>query len=332
MRQKKMAGEEDTVSDTRLPDTYDKLVSVERLRHGEHNVRRSTPSQNLVRSIERDGFEKPLIVRRPEPDASVLHVTDGWQRYQAARELGWRELPVREYADTMEALQAAERNSIVDEWTTYQAARHVQSLYQESAPETDDESELLAEIGERTSRTVRTVERYLKAFQLPEILHPLLKNRENITDADYQPLKNHREDVRQYGGLSWQVAKHLGEYRGDVDDDMLIEVALASLDYNSADAIELVHEVLDEGTDTRSVKMAEYKLFSGVSVNEESRMLVPRFMMSLSPEKRESLMDHIQARKIHLTDAVEERVKEYADEVHEQSNGHTPNGSIDQFN
>jgi ParB/RepB/Spo0J family partition protein len=310
-----MTGNKDTISDSRLPDTYDELAPVERLRHGEHNVRRSTPSENLVRSIERDGIESPLIVRRPSADAAVYHVTDGWQRYQAARELGWRTLPVRIYDDTMEALQAAERNSIVDEWTTFQAARHVQSLYQESDPDVAEEAELLSQIADQTSRSVQTVERYLKAFELPSELHPLLKDRQNITDADYQPLKNHREDVRQYDGLSWQVAKHLGEYRGDVSDDFLIEVALETLDYNSSNAIELVHELLSDNTDTETIQMARYKLFNGVSIDDEDRMLIPRFTMRLDPDKREALMDHIQSRKIHLTDAVEERVKEYAEDV-----------------
>lgn len=322
-----MTGDYEDISDSRLPDTYDELVPVERLRHGEHNVRRSTPSDNLVRSIERDGVEKPLITRRPEPDAAVLHVTDGWQRYQAARELGWRTLPVNVYTDTMEALQAAERNSIVDEWTTYQAARHVQSLYQESAADADD-SALLAKIGDQTSRSTQTVKRYLKAFQLPSVLLPLLKNRGNITDADYQPLKNHRDDVRQYDGLSWQVAEVLGEYRGDVSDDFLIKVALETLDYNSSNAIELVHEVLNDETDTETIQMAEYKLFNGVSVDEEDRMLIPRFTMRLDPEKREALMDHIQTRKVHLTDAVEERVREFADDVESCSGSTKP---LDRF-
>ncbi len=322
-----MTGNYEDISDSRLPDTYDELAPVERLRHGEHNVRRSTPSDNLVRSIERDGIEKPLITRRPEPDAAVLHVTDGWQRYQAARELGWRTLPVNVYTDTMEALQAAERNSIVDEWTTYQAARHVQSLYQESAADADD-SALLAKIGDQTSRSTQTVKRYLKAFQLPSVLLPLLKNRGNITDADYQPLKNHRDDVRQYDGLSWQVAEILGEYRGDVSDDFLIKVALETLDYNSSNAIELVHEVLNDETDTETIQMAEYKLFNGVSVDEEDRMLIPRFTMRLDPEKREALMDHIQTRKVHLTDAVEERVREFADDVESCSGSTKP---LDRF-
>jgi hypothetical protein len=257
----------------------------------------------------------------------VLHVTDGWQRYQAARELGWRTLPVNVYTDTMEALQAAERNSIVDEWTTYQAARHVQSLYQESAADADD-SALLAKIGDQTSRSTQTVKRYLKAFQLPSVLLPLLKNRGNITDADYQPLKNHRDDVRQYDGLSWQVAEVLGEYRGDVSDDFLIKVALETLDYNSSNAIELVHEVLNDETDTETIQMAEYKLFNGVSVDEEDRMLIPRFTMRLDPEKREALMDHIQTRKVHLTDAVEERVREFADDVESCSGSTKP---LDRF-
>jgi ParB/RepB/Spo0J family partition protein len=323
-----MTGNKDTISDSRLPDTYDELAPVERLRHGEHNVRRTTPSENLVRSIERDGIESPLIVRRPESGSSVFHVTDGWQRYQAARELGWRTLPVRIYDDTIEALQAAERNSIVDEWTTFQAARHVQSLYQESNSDATDESELLAEIADRTSRSVQTVERYLKAFKLPTELHPLLKDRQNITDADYQPLKNHREDVQQYDGLSWQVAKHLGEYRDTVSDDFLIEVALETLDYNSSNAIELVHELLSDDTDTETIQMARYKLFNGVSINEEDRMLVPRFTMRLDPDKREALMDHIQSRKIHLTDAVEERVKQYAEDV---ESCHESTKTLDRF-
>lgn len=322
-----MTGNHEGISDSRLPDSYDDLAPVSRLRHGEHNVRRSTPSDNLVRSIERDGFENPLVTRRPEPDVAVLHVTDGWQRYQAARELGWRKLPVNIYTDTMEALQAAERNSIVDEWTTYQAARHVESLYNETTKKVDDTA-LLENIADQTSRSTQTVKRYLKAFRLPSVLHPLLKNRSNITDADYQPLQNHREDVRQYDGLSWQVAEVLGEYRGEVSDELLIRAALQTLDYNSSSAIKLVHEILSDATDTETVQMAEYKLFNGASVEYEDRMLIPRFTMRLDPEKREALMDHLQSRKVHLADAVEERVREFAEEV-ESSPGSTK--SLDSF-
>lgn len=319
----------DDICETRLPAEYDELVPVERLQHGEHNVRRSTPSQTLKRSIERDGIETALVTRIPDTDSSVLHVTDGWQRYQAARQLGWQELPVVIYEETTAALEASERHSIVDEWTTYQVAKHVQSLYQTESDEGKSEEELLKSISVRTARSTRTVERYLKAFQLPSELHPLLKERSNITDADYQPLVNRKRDVKQYDGMSWQVAEELGEYRGEVPDDRLIRVALGTLDYTAAQAKRVIHELFSDDTDTETLQMAHYKLFSGATVEDESRIMIPRFTMQIDPEKREALMDHIQNRRIHLTDAVERRVREFADNVEPHQDC---TQSLDEFN
>jgi ParB/RepB/Spo0J family partition protein len=322
-----MAGKSD-ITDSRLPEAYDKMVSVELLRHGEHNVRRSVPSENLKRSIERDGIETPLVARRPDVDSEVLHITDGWQRYQAAFDLGWRKLPVNIYEDTIDALEAAERNSIVDEWTTYHAAQHVQSLYQESEKDADDDSELISHIAERTSRSTQTVRRYLNAFKIPEVLHPLLKEPHNITDAEYRRLKNDLQEVRQYGGLSWQVAEELGPYRDEVEDELLIKVALRTLKYKSENAIPFVHRVLSDNTDTESLQKAEYELFNGVTPGQECRMQIPRFTMRLDPDKREAMIDHLQARKLHLSDAVEQQVREFAEQV---DDGSASNQSLDQF-
>lgn len=303
------------ITETRLPGSYDKLVSAERLRHGEHNVRKSVPSETLKRSIERDGIDKPLVTRRPDGDSDILHITDGWQRYQAAFDLGWRKLPVNVYDEPLDALEAAERNSIVDEWTTYQTARHVQSLYQECRGDGIDNDELKSQIAERTSRTKRTVERYLNAFALPDVLHPLLKEQQNVIDADYEPLKNIFPDVAQYNGISWQVADELGAYRGNVDDEKLITVALHTMRYNSSDAIEFIDTVFSEDNGIDTVGMAEWELLNGPTPDEESRMLIPRFSMQLDPDKRKAMMDHLQARKLTLTDAVEKRVREFADDV-----------------
>jgi len=322
-----MTGQTD-INESRLPDAYDELVSVDRLRHGEHNVRRVTPSDTLKRSIEADGIDKPLVTRRTRGDSDILHITDGWKRYQAAFDLGWRRVPVNIYDETLEALEAAERNSIVDEWTTYQIARHVQSLYQECQTKGLSESELISHIGERTRRSDPTVQRYLNAFELPAVLHPLLKEPQNVSDAEYRPLKNEFPDVRQYNGISWQVAEELGSYCGDVDDDKIITVALHSMKYNSDNAKKIVHEVLSDDTDTSSIQMAEYKLFNGSAPDQESRMLIPRFTMRLDPDKREAVIDHLQARKLHLTDAVEERFREFADDVESRSASSKP---LDRF-
>jgi len=323
-----MAGQTD-ITESRLPDSYDELISVDRLRHGEHNVRRAAPSETLKRSIERDGIDTPLVTRRAGDDSDILHITGGWQRYQAAFDRGWRRIPVNIYDEPLEALEAAERNSIVDEWTTYQAARHVQSLYQECRNEGVTEDELISHIAEKTSRSKTTVQRYLKAFELPAVLHPLLKEPQNVSDAEYQPLKNQFPDVRQYNGISWQVAEELGPYCGDVADDKVISVALRTMKYNSDNAKKLVHEILSDDTDTDSLQMAEYKLFNGTTPDEESRMLIPRFMIRLEPDKREAVINHLQARGVHLTDVVGERVREFADDIESSP---ASSKTLDRFN
>jgi hypothetical protein len=46
----------ESMNDSRLPDSYDKLVATDRLRRGEHNVRNARPSDQLIQSIERSGI------------------------------------------------------------------------------------------------------------------------------------------------------------------------------------------------------------------------------------------------------------------------------------
>jgi ParB/RepB/Spo0J family partition protein len=323
-----MTGQTD-ITDSRLPDAYDELVSIGRLRHGKHNVRRSPPSQNLRRSIEHDGIETPLVARRSNGDGDMLHITDGWQRYQAAADLGWQKMPVNIYDETIAALEAAERRSMVDEWSTYHAAKHVHSVFQESNTEDQDEDELIKHIAERTRRTTPTVRRYLKAFQLPDVLLPLLKEPRNVTDAEYRRLKKDMPEVRQYGGLSWQVAEEIGPYCGEVPDDRIIQVALRTLKYKSENAIAFVHQVLDADDESKTLQQAEYELFNGVTPEEECRMQIPRFTMRLDPNKRKAVMDHLQARKLHLSDAVEQQVREFADEVNGDIDA---DKSLDQYN
>jgi ParB/RepB/Spo0J family partition protein len=306
------------------------MVSCERLRHGKHNVRVSSPSGNLKRSIEKDGIEKPLITRRAAGDTDLLHVTDGWQRYQAAVELGWQELPVNVYDDTMAALEAAERNSIVDEWTTFQAASHVASLYQEFTADGMAESETIAEIADRTARAEPTIHRYLNALNLPTVLHPLLKQRGNITEAEWQALENYRDDVRQYDGISWQVAAEAGELASTVDDERLIRVMLATLGYNSSHGIELVRELINNPE--KSVQMAEYALFNGVEPDEKRMMRVPQLSLTIGEEKKSAVLDYCHANRIHLSDVVEERVRSFADEVNQDRHGDAADCSIDQYN
>lgn len=298
-------------SDSRLPDSYDKLVPQDRLRHGEHNVRRATPSGRLKRSIEKDGLSDPLVVREVS-ESDQYHVTDGWQRYQAAVELGWDELPVNVYSDTLTALEAAERESIVREWTTYQAAQHVASLYDELIGEGETQSDAIETVADRTARTPETVKRYLNAFQIPADLEPLLKERHNITAAEWQALENYRENIRQFSGLSWKVAALAGKRREQIDDERLRRLLLASLDYTSADAKRLLNEAVADPT--ASIQLLQYRLFNGAAT-EQNWIRIPQTGVKMDEAKKQAVLDYCHTQKVHLSDVVERKMRQFAERV-----------------
>jgi len=296
-------------SDSRLPDSYDKLVPINQLRHGTHNVRRASPSEQLKRSIEKDGLTDALTVR----DASDgYEITDGWQRYQAAVELGWDDLPVNIYTDTLSALEAAEAQSIVREWTTYQAAQHVESLHDELVEEGIAAADAVEVVAERTARSEPTVRRYLRALQLPPELKPLLKTRQNITATEWQTLENYRDDIRRYDGLSWKVAEVAGQHRESITDDRLRRVVLASIEYTADDGKRLIREAARDPD--ASLKMLQYRLFDGTA-SEQHLIRIPQTAVRLEDEKKQAVMDYCHDQKVHLSDVVERQVHQFAERL-----------------
>jgi ParB/RepB/Spo0J family partition protein len=298
------------VNESRLPDTYDRLVPCSLLRHGEHNVRAVAPRPELKRSIEKDGMQDSLIVR-PDTDGDQYHVTDGWQRYQAAVELGWEQVPVTVYKDTLAALEAAEANSIVREWTTYQWAKHVESLQTELAPDCSTERAAKT-IAKRTPKSKPTVKRYLYALELPAELRPLLKERQNINDDEWQAAENYRSDVRRFEGLSWQVAAEAGKRADAFGRERLIRVTLATLGYNADAGVRLVKEAA--GDPAASVEMLRYRVLDGADT-QDNWIRIPQTGVRIENDKKEAIMDYCQQRRVHLSDIVERRIRSFADEV-----------------
>lgn len=296
--------------ESRLPDTYDKLVPCSKLRHGEHNVRSVAPRPELKRSIEKDGIQDALIVR-PAATGEQYHVTDGWQRYQAAVELGWEQLPVAVYGDTLSALEAAEAQSIVREWTTYQWATHIRSLYEQLA-DGESVSSAATKMADRTPKSKPTIKRYLNALRLPGEIRPLLKQRQNITDDEWQAAANYRSDVRRFEGLSWQVAAEVGKHAGELERDRLLRVALATLGYDTETGKKLVQEaVADPGA---SVEMLKYRILDGAQT-QENWIRIPQTGVRIENEKKEAVMDYCQRRRVHLSDIVERYIREFADDI-----------------
>jgi ParB/RepB/Spo0J family partition protein len=297
--------------ENRLPDSYDELIPIEQLRHGSHNVRHASPSEELKSSVEKRGINDAIVVRPADGDA--YHITDGWQRYQAAVELGWTELPANIYRDTLQALKAAETQSIVREWTTFQWANHARSLCEElTTTETAVDNATVETVAEQISKSKPTVRRYLNALRLPELLHPLLKQRQNITEDEWKALQNYKPDIRRYNGLSWKVAAEAGARCDQVSKERIITTVTEAVEYDADDGITFVNEAIDDPE--VSLAMIQYRLFDG-SGGSHKYLRVPQMQVRLEEEKRESVMDYCHNRKIHLSDLIEKQVKQFAEHV-----------------
>jgi ParB/RepB/Spo0J family partition protein len=297
-----------------LPSDYDDCLPVDQLIHGEHNPRRVSPSAELRESIRKDGLQQPLIVR-PDPDQDLFHITDGWQRYQAATALGWERLPVRVFESTLAALEATESASIVREWSSYDWAKYCKSIASEL--EADSEYKLAQRVAERTVKSQQTVSRYLAALSLPEVVHPLLKNGPAGTEQQWLGLKNYNEDVRRYDGFSWRVGARLGNCADQLPEERVLSIAATAVEYSStSQALRFV---------TKSAKNPETPL---ETVRRQIRwegkhpkyLEVPRLAIKLERSEKELLMEYCAEERETLHDIVEDQLREFVTELMAETN------------
>jgi len=246
-----------------LPADYDRLIPIEKLTLGEHNPRQVKPTSSLRRSINKHGINLPLIVRPDsDPEHDVYHITDGWQRYQAATDCGWEALPVKIYETPLDALEATETASIVREWSTYDWARYCQSLATELDENTCSTQELLEEIADRTVKSVQTVRRYLDVLSLPEVVHPLLTHGPQGTQQQWAALRNHNKNIRYYGDLWWPVAARLGRNQSEISEQRVIGIAAKAVEFdNRDDATTFVERAISEPE--RSIKDVQKRVLFG---------------------------------------------------------------------
>lgn len=293
-----------------LPDGYDCLVPIEQLVHGEHNPRKVQPSPTLRRSVERRGLNQSLIVR-PDPDRDVYHITDGWQRYQAATDCGWEELPVRIYETPLAALEATELDSIVREWTTYQWAQYYQSLAAEVVAES--RQQLVETIAARTdgARSTVTIRKYLDALSLPVEIQPLLRGDNAGSEQAWAALQNHNPDVRQYSGLSWEVAARLARQQDSVCKQRVIAIAATAVEFEMAVAEEFVAEAAARP----GIPLATIRQEVLYGQQHDRYLEVPRVAVRLDHDEKQAIMEHCHQTRQSLSEIVTERIEALAQDV-----------------
>jgi ParB/RepB/Spo0J family partition protein len=298
------------ISDELLPAEYDQLVPVDQLIHGEHNPRRVSPTKELRASVEQAGLQQPLIVRPDEDREKLYHITDGWQRYQAATACGWEMLPVRIYESPLAALEETETTSIVREWSTYEWAKYCQSVATELTA--DSRQNLIEQVADQTTKSAGTIRRYLDVLSLPKEVHPLLIDGPEGRDRDWAALRNYNDQVRRYDGLPWTVAEYLARRQSGLKQDRIIGIAALAVEFTqSEDAIEFIDRASDYPDKPLDIVRKEALLGQ-----QHPRMLeVPRVVVSLDRAKKQAIMEYCGKNRQSLTAIVTNTIESLATDV-----------------
>jgi len=289
-----------------LPANYDALVSIDQLIHGEHNPRRVRPKSVLKESIAKDGLERPLIVR-PADDSDRYHITDGWQRYQAATAAGWERLPVEIYESSVDALKATETASIVREWSTYEWATYCESLAGEIAPEATGTYEAAKKIAPQTTRSLQTVYRYLGVLSLPDEVHPLLTDGPAGDPQQWAALKNYNPSVKQYGDLRWSVAAAITRGERTVNTDRQIGIAAIAVRF---DDTALAKEFVEQACSEPEVPLELIQNRVQFGGDHTQYLQLPRQAIRMDVSQRKAIMDYCRQTKQTLTEVIEASLKE----------------------
>jgi ParB/RepB/Spo0J family partition protein len=297
-----------------LPNAYDKLLPAEDLIHGKHNPRRNTPSERLQQSISGFGINDPLIVR-PDPDRDVYHITDGWQRYQAATQAGWERLPVEIYEDVFDALAATEQSSIVEEWSRYTRANYCCSVAEEFETEGDSTIQVARKVSKLTSPGPDTVRRYLDVLSLPGVVHILLSQGPDGTEQQWDTLKTFNEQVRQYGDLRWQVADRLAQQQSSLSESRVIKIAATAVEF---DTVEQGVEFVDMAVNNPETRIDIIRRKILVGKDYDQYLIIPRESVKLSTEEKRAVFDYCHQQRRPLSEIVVEHVRSLAEDLVEE--------------
>jgi len=292
--------------DSMLPNEDYTLVPASKLVHGEHNPRREKPKDTLRQSIKGSGINCPLIVWYDDEN-DVYHITDGWQRYQAATAAGWERLPVEIYESSVDALKTTETASIVREWSTYEWATYCESLAGEIAPEATGTYEAAKKIAPQTTRSLQTVYRYLGVLSLPDEVHPLLTDGPAGDPQQWAALKNYNPSVKQYGDLRWSVAAAITRGEQTVNTDRQIGIAAIAVRF---DDTALAKEFVEQACSEPEVPLELIQNRVQFGGDHTQYLQLPRQAIRMDVSQRKAIMDYCRQTKQTLTEVIEASLKE----------------------
>lgn len=215
-----------------LPKNYDELVSIGNLKRDHLNVRNEDPRPRLIKNISKNGIENALITREDPQNPSEYFVTDGWQRYQCACEVGFTHVPIDIFKSRKQATKKAEIHSLGKAWDDIadynQDFIRIQKVFIEE--EGLNEKEAIDKRTEEREVTKNTVKKNYRIAQLPPKSKQLLKEPEERDDGFHDDWKVKGYIGKKNGSLNKENAHLIAKrfLNNDLDESETFKFAMRS--------------------------------------------------------------------------------------------------------
>lgn len=296
----------------KLPNHYDKVISIDNLFLDSLNPREEYPSDALIESVAKIGFRTPVIVR-PSQSNQCYYVTDGWERVQAGIKAGYTEVPCVIYEDSLIALREARACSIVNEWTKYQLIQHVVNTYNECIKRGMSNAEAIERVSLDNDVSDETVRRYLHVWKLPDIVKALLKQPRERSDEEKSTLKSLNRNIDRYNPIGVTVLSVLADYMNEVTEDRLLEIVVNILDLKAITA----KKVIKLACTTDNYKPVR-DIINEVSTGHKypSVFNLPNTVF-LAPEDKKIIVNYMSKQRIYPNDLIKDLLTDFAWSIRE---------------
>ena len=302
-----------------LPPYFDELISVEQLHLDPLNPREEIPTDSLVESIRKIGFQRPLIVR-PNPNSDSYLVTDGWERVQAGFKAGFSHIPCDIYQDSLDAMKHGRAHSIVKEWTWYENFIHIIYYYNECGKRGMDIKEAIDRTVDDNDVSDETVRRYLRMWELPTSVKWLLKEPRKRSDEEWAVLTKYNGNIKRHTDpISVMVVNDLAKYGAHLPEDRLLGIATNVLDQTASKARKIIREACKESKSDMPIRDIINETITGHAhpevFNLPSSIILP-------PEDKKLILAYMAERRLYLNDLIRQLLGEFAWSLREAREGY----------
>lgn len=233
--------------DNELPGGEDAVVHLDNLKRDYLNVRDEDPSASLIKNISEEGFVEELITWEDEQNEGEYFITDGWQRYQSAQEVGFTHVPIEICEDEEEATRKAEAHSLGKEWGDLEKYNQdyirIKKVFMEKRGLS--ESEAIEKRTDERQVTKNTIKKNYKIAQLPKKTKELLKEPEEREDGFHESRQVKSCISKNDGSLNKKNAYNIAKRynKGYLSDENAFNFALRATRNSN---IEVLNKAFDK--------------------------------------------------------------------------------------